>query len=115
VPIRVILGLAAGLLALGGLAYVLPIVLPPRPPSTLSPIEEEVVVRRLVLESNLIDAEARAEVLRRTLKDKGERCDSVTMALMTRPGRWSVECAPTSRYRVAFDENGQAVSAVRVR
>jgi hypothetical protein len=88
--------------------------LQPRSPG-LSPLEREQALVRIVRENHSFDDSARQVLLKGALDERGQRCDSVTLALMTAPGRWSVECTPGRRYRVAFDEAGKAVSATRVR
>lgn len=36
----------------------------------------------------------------------GRRCDSVTMALMHRPGVWVATCSPGYRYRFTYTPAG---------
>jgi hypothetical protein len=48
-----------------------------------------------------------------SLAKAGQRCDSVTAAIMTQPGSWRVTCAPGYVYGFSFDQKGGFVSAVR--
>ena len=105
---------SAGLLALVGAgAFVAARLLPP--PEPLSQAERDEANRRLVLENHNFDEAARGVVLKQALEAAGHRCDSVSMAHMSSPGRWSVECRPGHRYRCAFDGDGKVISTVRVR
>lgn len=70
--------------------------------------------RRLVLQNRAPDDGARDFIFRAALRRAGQRCDRVTGAVMSSPGRWTVRCAPGYSYRFGFDGSGELVSATRV-
>lgn len=70
---------------------------------------------RLFRENHRADDGARAFIFQGALRNTGQRCDSITSAVMQRPGKWRVTCAPGYTYLFTFDKKGAFVSCHKVK
>lgn len=71
------------------------------------------IEKRLFLQNDAQDEEARKEGFRTILKGGGHRCDAVTKATMRMPGNWAVLCEPGGIYTLSFDSKGQVSSTTK--
>lgn len=60
----------------------------------------------LVLKDDEAFDHRRAAAFKRAVEKVGRRCDSVTQALMQRPGLWVATCAPGYRFRFTYIQAG---------
>ncbi|MBN2371755.1 MAG: hypothetical protein JXO72_14830 [Vicinamibacteria bacterium] len=64
------------------------------------------VNKRLVLENNPLDHDARVAAFKQIVISAGEHCDGIEKPAMRSPGNWIVTCKPGYIYTFKFDAQG---------